>query len=428
MKVRALLCSGAGVALASLAFLPGEANAIPPPPGQAVALALDPFFVQRETTAPAAIKATLAGERQRIQAAHLNYVVGYTTAMDRLPAALRGGAMHTDGPQRMAAQAPKAQAWAQASQAHLAALQAQPQWPRPHATRADFRPFLKGDFTHYAQLSQFDPPATGSSSALPPMKNQANCGSCFAFGPTTALEWSRLIGQALLGFPSVVLSPQSALSCAHAGGSDPNFNAWPTNDPMDECTNGGYADDVAAWLTTHGAQKESDYPYVDADVCCPSWAAQSKCTTQQNQNSYCPDVPACKSDYKGEIKATGWNYLNDSNPPFGTWPTIPSTADMKKWISTYGPLVVSVNAWGWNSYAGGVFSSPSGNPTDHVVVLIGWDDTVSAGPGQSGAWIVQNSWGTGWGDTCGYGNTRGYMYLAYGSASVGALTLWVSAL
>jgi C1A family cysteine protease len=426
MKVRTLLFSGAGVALAGLALLPGEADAIPPPPGQAVALALDPFFVQRETMAPAAIKATLAQERQRVQAAHLNYLVGYTTAMDRPAAALRGGAVHPDGPQRMAAQAPKAEAWAQATQVRLTALQAQPQWPRPHSTRADFRPFLKGDFTHFPQLSQFDPPTTKATSVLPPIKNQANCGSCFAFGPTTALEWSRLIGQSLLGFPSVVVSPQSVLSCAHAGYSLPNFG-WPTSDAMDECTNGGFAEDVAAWLTTHGAQRESDYPYVDADVCCPSWQPQSKCTKEQNENGYCPDVPACKSDYKGEIKATGWNYLNNSQPALGA-PSVPSTADVKQWISKYGPLVVSVNAAGWNAYAGGVFSSPSYYPTDHIVVLIGWDDTVSAAPGQSGAWIVQNSWGTGWGETCGYGDTKGYMYLAFGSASVGGLTLWLSAL
>ena len=51
------------------------------------------------------------------------------------------------------------------------------------------------------------------------------------------------------------------------------------------------------------------------------------------------------------------------------------------------------------------------NPIDHVVALVGWNDNYSrhnfnSTPPGDGAWIVRNSWGTGWGD-------GGYFYISY---------------
>lgn len=49
--------------------------------------------------------------------------------------------------------------------------------------------------------------------------------------------------------------------------------------------------------------------------------------------------------------------------------------------------------------------------TNHAVSVVGWDDDFTATkfvtePGNNGAWILRNSWGTGWGD-------GGYFYLSY---------------
>ncbi len=57
---------------------------------------------------------------------------------------------------------------------------------------------------------------------------------------------------------------------------------------------------------------------------------------------------------------------------------------------------------------------------NHGVTLVGWDDNKSA-------WLIKNSWGTGWGSTCDYGTERGYMWISYNSNSIGYAAAWVKA-
>jgi cathepsin L len=58
--------------------------------------------------------------------------------------------------------------------------------------------------------------------------------------------------------------------------------------------------------------------------------------------------------------------------------------------------------------------------TNHAVTLIGWNDAKQA-------WLIKNSWGTSWGDTCGYGDERGYMWINYKTNNVGYAAAWVKA-
>ena len=57
---------------------------------------------------------------------------------------------------------------------------------------------------------------------------------------------------------------------------------------------------------------------------------------------------------------------------------------------------------------------------NHCVTIVGWDDSKQA-------WLVKNSWGTGWGSTCGFGTERGYIWIKYGCDNIGLFPGWVLA-
>jgi cathepsin L len=51
---------------------------------------------------------------------------------------------------------------------------------------------------------------------------------------------------------------------------------------------------------------------------------------------------------------------------------------------------------------------------NHAVVIVGWDNTKDA-------WLVRNSWGTGWGND-------GYAWVKYRHNGIGFNSVWVSGL
>lgn len=67
------------------------------------------------------------------------------------------------------------------------------------------------------------------------------------------------------------------------------------------------------------------------------------------------------------------------------------------------------------------YSWPEGGRINHVVTVVGWDDTYKkenfkpeCGVQSDGAWIVKNSWGAKWGE-------EGYFYLSYEDSSISGL-------
>jgi cathepsin L len=388
MRLRSWAFATGCIAIIGIATLPPTASAGPiVMPTPIIPPVLPSFYTQRELTAPAAIKAQLAHLRQ-LQTGASTYSIGYTTAMDTPLSTLAGLVVPADAQQQVTAAIPTQAALLKADET------AKEQYKRSHPNwTPTVAPFtassLRGDWR--------------TAGMVPPIRDQGYCGSCWAFAVMGAYESSLLIRSGT----SLDTSEQSLLSCSWAG----------------SCK-GGWPGAALAWLTETGAQKEAELPYT----------------------SYNGAVAACASPYVPDVKSVAFGYIQqDYNAP--------SIADLKAAIVQYGPVIVTLYASpSFQAYAGGSFYENDSGVRDanndpavnHVVVIVGWDDTVASGapaptvPGAFGssittglpplgAWIMRNSWGTGWGETADYGTERGYMYLGYGSSNLGLWAQWVQA-
>jgi C1A family cysteine protease len=191
---------------------------------------------------------------------------------------------------------------------------------------------------------------------MPAARQQGSCGSCWAFGTTAALEGAIAVFDQQL----VDLSEQFILDC--------NKNGY-------GCGGGYWSYNL---LKNPGHALEQGYAYK---------AFKGGCKSSAVDHPY--KIEAYHSVPKGDIEA------------------------IKAAIHTYGTVGVTMNVCGSiPGYSGGVYDSNECNwsASNHIVALVGWDDTVQHKKGK-GAWVLRNSWGTGWGD-------KGYGLFAYGTAGL----------
>ena len=192
------------------------------------------------------------------------------------------------------------------------------------------------------------------------VKDQAQCGSCWAFATVGAVEgaWATA-GNALTS-----LSEQQIVSCDKKGG-----NAG---------CNGGEQITAMDWIAkdTKGLCTEKDYPYTSGG------GKDGKCETT------CTPAVAIKKGV--ELPAR-----NES--------TLMAAIAMT-------PLSLSVDASQdkiWQSYAGGVVTEScpcnKDNCLDHGVTAVGYGTS-----GKDDYYLVKNSWGTDWG-------MAGYILLGRGT-------------
>ena len=184
---------------------------------------------------------------------------------------------------------------------------------------------------------------------LTPIRNQGNCGSCWAFSSVEVFQDTL----ALRGQGQIALSPQYLLSCNHDGWS---------------CDGGSFAHDYHMALPVGGV-READFPYKGTKV-------------------------ACKANLSHPYHITSWAYL--PSPDENTAPTLDA---MKSAIYQYGPIGAAFGANNaFENYTSGTFNQCDGTQPNHAIVLVGWDDD-----GQY--FIMKNSWSAQWGQN-GYANVK----------------------
>jgi len=174
--------------------------------------------------------------------------------------------------------------------------------------------------------------------AVTPIKDQGQCGSCWAFSTTGSVEGANQIKSGKLES----LAEQQLVDCAGSSGN--------------QGCNGGLMDDAFEYIIKNkGIGSEASYPYTARD---------GKCKTVTSVATVSKYTDVKKNDEKGLMSAINIE-----------------------------PVSVAVDAQSWQSYRQGVMTGPCGKSLDHGVLLIGYGTE-----GSTDYWLVKNSWGTSWGE------------------------------
>ncbi|KAH7818811.1 putative cathepsin B1 cysteine protease [Monocercomonoides exilis] len=226
------------------------------------------------------------------------------------------------------------------------------EYPASVITRAKFLARLGTYVTKYEETS-FDldnalPENFDSREQWPgkilPVRDQASCGSCWAFSVAETMG-DRL---SIKGCDYGDMAPQDLVSC----------------DTTDMGCNGGYMDHAWAWTKSHGVTTEKCMPYQSGSGRVPACPAK------------CVNGSAIVRN-----KSVSYKKLN--------------AQQMMEELYENGPISVAFTVYyDFMNYKSGVYVHKTGGIAGgHAVLCVGWgveDNTPY--------WLCQNSWGPAWGE------------------------------
>eukprot|EP01111_Echinosteliopsis_oligospora_P000624 TRINITY_DN106_c0_g1_i1.p1 TRINITY_DN106_c0_g1~~TRINITY_DN106_c0_g1_i1.p1 ORF type:complete len:318 (+),score=97.72 TRINITY_DN106_c0_g1_i1:177-1130(+) len=211
-------------------------------------------------------------------------------------------------------------------------------------------------------------------SSIGSIQNQAECGSCWAFGAVEAI---------------------TDRFCIHKGvDTQLSFQDLVTCDQSDDGCNGG--DAATAWMFAkrQGLVSAECSPYT-IPTCPP---AQQPCLNFV-------DTPACVT----KCSNSSIEYKEDKRKIETVYSVSSKPAAIQTEIMTNGPVEACFNVYAdFVDYKSGVYKHSSGSLLGgHCVKILGWGVDNS-----EPYWIVANSWTTSWGN-------QGYFWIARGSDESG---------
>jgi len=195
--------------------------------------------------------------------------------------------------------------------------------------------------------------------AVTPVKNQGQCGSCWSFSTTGALEGAYFNKYGTL----LSFSEQQLVDCDTL-----------RNGGKDHGCKGGLMDNAFSWISKNGGLcVETEYPYVSGTTT-TGGTCQTTCSVISN------------SKVVDFVDVT------------------PSSDDTMMSALSKRPISIAIEAdqKDFQLYKSGVFTGTCGTKLDHGVLLVGYGNEFS-----DDFYLVKNSWGTSWGD-------KGYIKLGRG--------------
>jgi len=146
--------------------------------------------------------------------------------------------------------------------------------------------------------------------AMTGIKNQGQCGSCWAFSTTGGVEGAEFIKSGSV----TSLSEQSLVDCSGSYGN--------------QGCNGGLMDNAFKYIKAKGIPTESSYPYTARDGSCKTYSSHTKISTYTDTRNLGSDIAK-------------------------------------------QPISVAVDASKWSSYRSGTYSCSGRVSLDHGVLLAG---------------------------------------------------------